>query len=68
MPQHNGVAEHLNQTLLDKVRTMLANATLPKPYWLEALNYAALLYNISPSHSIPTTPSKAYTGMKPNVS
>jgi len=39
-PQHNGVAEHLNHTLLEKVRAMLANADLPKPYWLEALNYA----------------------------
>jgi len=67
-PQHNGVAECLNCTLLDKVRTMLADADLPKSYWLEVLNYATLLHNISPSHSAPTTPSKAYMGTKPDVS
>jgi hypothetical protein len=44
---------------------MLADAQLPKLYWLEALNYATLLHNISPSHSIPTTPSELYMGMKP---
>jgi hypothetical protein len=67
-PQHNGVAECLNRTLLDKSRAMLANANLPKSYWLEALNYATLLHNLSPSHSIATTPSEAYTGTKPDVS
>jgi hypothetical protein len=68
MPQHNGMAEHLNCTLLDKVRTMLADANLPKSYWLEVLNYATLLHNVSPSCSIPTTPSEAYMGTKPDVS
>jgi transposase InsO family protein len=67
-PQYNGVAERLNQTLLNKVQTMLADANLPKSYWLEALNYTTLLYNVSPSRSIPFTPSKAYTGTKPDVS
>ena len=67
-PQHNGVAERLNRTLLDKAHTMLADAQLPKSYWLEALNYATFLHNISSSHSITTTPTKAYTGTKPDVS
>ena len=53
---------------LDKSRTMLADANLPKSYWLEALNYATLLHNLSPSCSIATTPSEAYTGMKLDVS
>jgi transposase InsO family protein len=47
MPQHNGMAECLNRTLLDKVRAMLADVDLPKPYWLEALNYTTLLHNVS---------------------
>jgi len=68
MPQHNGVVEHLNHTLLDKSRAMLANAKLLKSYWLEALNYTTLLHNLSPSRSTATTPSKAYTGTKPDVS
>jgi transposase InsO family protein len=68
MPQHNGMAERLNRTLLDKVRAMLTNADLPKPYWLEALNYATLLHNVSPSHSVPTTASEAYIGTKLDIS
>jgi len=68
MPQHNGIAERLNCMLLDKSRTMLADAKLPKSYWLEALNYAMLLHNLSPSCSTTTTPSEAYTGTKPDVS
>ncbi len=68
MPQHNGIAEHLNHTLLDKVRTMLTDANLPKSYWLEALYYTTLLHNISPSCSISSTLSEAYMGMKLDVS
>jgi hypothetical protein len=67
-PQHNRVAKHLNRTLLDKTRAMLANANLPKSYWLEAINYATLLHNLSPSCSISTTPSELYTSTKPDVS
>jgi hypothetical protein len=67
-PQHNGVAEHLNCTLLDKTRAMLSNTDLSKSYWLEALNYAILLHNVSPSKSLGTTLTEEYTGTKPDVS
>jgi hypothetical protein len=67
-PQHNRVTERLNRMLLDKAQAMLANTNLPKSYWLEALNYATFLHNLSPSHSISTTPSKLYTGTKLDVS
>ena len=66
-PQHNGVAERLNRTLLDKTRAMLSDANLPKSYWLEALCYAVVLHNVSPSKSLGTTPTEEYTGMKPDV-
>jgi len=68
MPQHNGIAERLNRMLLDKSHAMLADAKLPKSYWLEALNYTMLLHKLSPSRSTTTTPSEAYTGTKPDVS
>ena len=32
MPQHNGVAERRNRTLLDMVRSMMGNADLPKSF------------------------------------
>jgi len=47
---------------------MLANTKLPKSYWLEALNYATHLPNLSPSHSISSTPTLQYMGNIPDVS
>ncbi|GJZ59131.1 retrotransposon protein, putative, ty1-copia subclass [Tanacetum coccineum] len=32
-PQHNGVSERRNQTLLDMVRSMMSQTTLPKSFW-----------------------------------
>ncbi|GKV17327.1 hypothetical protein SLEP1_g27844 [Rubroshorea leprosula] len=48
-PQHNGVAERMNRTIVEKVRCMLKMATLPKPFWDEAANTAVYLINRSPS-------------------
>jgi hypothetical protein len=68
-PQHNGVAECMNRTLLDKVRAMLHGADLPKSYWYDALTYAAFLHNVSPTRSLEDmTPEEAWSGNKPNVS
>ena len=36
-PEHNGVAEQLNQTLLEKVQAMLHTSQLPKFLWGEAV-------------------------------
>jgi len=41
---------------------MLADTNLPKSYWLEALNYATYLHNLSPSCSVSSTPALQYTG------
>jgi len=67
-PQHNGVVEWLNCTLLDRVRAMLSDVTLPDSYWLEALNYAIHLHNVSPTITLPMTPMEAYSGTKPDIS
>ena len=39
-PQQNGVAERMNQTILEKVQCMLSNAGLGKAFWAEAVVYA----------------------------
>jgi transposase InsO family protein len=39
-PQQNGVAERLNRSLVEKVRTMLIQAKLPVSYWEYALGYS----------------------------
>ena len=67
-PQHNGIAECLNCTLLDCTQAMLSDVKLPDSYWLEVLNYAVLLHNVSPTQPLPTTPTEAYSGIKLNIS
>nr|GFC70899.1 putative ribonuclease H-like domain-containing protein [Tanacetum cinerariifolium] len=39
-PQHNGIAERKNRTLIEAARTMLAYSLLPIPFWAEAVNTA----------------------------
>jgi len=39
-PQLNGVAEHLNCTLVEKVRALLHMAGLPQNLWGEALRHS----------------------------
>ena len=44
-PQQNGVAERLNRTLVESVRSMLSDSKLPKRFWAEALSTATYLHN-----------------------
>ncbi|UYV82668.1 hypothetical protein LAZ67_22000457, partial [Cordylochernes scorpioides] len=44
-PQMNGVAERVNQTLLDMARACLHSANLPQRFWAEAVNTAAYIKN-----------------------
>ncbi|GJV64845.1 retrovirus-related pol polyprotein from transposon TNT 1-94 [Tanacetum coccineum] len=51
-PQQNGVAERMNRTLLEKVRSMLSNVGLGKEFWAEVVTYACHLVNRLPSTDI----------------
>ncbi|KAH9716240.1 hypothetical protein KPL71_021389 [Citrus sinensis] len=51
-PQQNGLAERMNRTLMDKVRSMMIQAKLPKNLWAEILNTTRYLVNLSPSTAI----------------
>jgi transposase InsO family protein len=55
-PQWNGVSERRNRTLLDMVRSMMSNVTLPKIFWGHALETDALIINRVPSKSVEKTP------------
>ncbi|GKF00741.1 ribonuclease H-like domain-containing protein, partial [Tanacetum coccineum] len=44
-PQQNGVAERRNRTLIEAVRTMLADSKLPTTFWAEVVNTACYVYN-----------------------
>ena len=47
-PQHNAVAERMNRTIMERIRSMLSHAKLPKRFWDEALRTAVDLINLSP--------------------
>ncbi|GJX73241.1 putative RNA-directed DNA polymerase [Tanacetum coccineum] len=66
-PQQNGVAKRRNCTLMDMVRSMLANSNLPEFLWTEALKMDVHILNTVPSKSVPKTPYEIWTGRKPSL-
>ena len=67
-PQQNGVAERLNRTLMETVRTMLVESKLSQQFWGEAVSTAVYLKNRSPTIAVKgMTPFEALYGKKPNV-
>ena len=48
-PSQNGLAERMNRTIQEKVRSMLSNAKLPNGFWAKAVATAVHLINRSPS-------------------
>jgi len=67
-PEQNGVAERMNRTLEECVRSMLCESNLPKRFWGEALSTATYLRNRSPTNAVSgITPYEAWTGDKPIV-
>ena len=68
-PQHNGVAEQLNRTLLEKVRAMLHESGLPRSLWGEAVRHAVWLKNRTPTKALDgATPLEVATGKVPDLS
>ena len=67
-PQHNGVSEHHNRTLLDIVQSMMFLTDLPLSFWGYALETAAFTLNRAPSKSVETTPYELWFGKKPKLS
>ena len=67
-PEQNGIAERMNRTLVESVRSMLADAQLPHKFWVEVLSTAVYLRNRSPTVGVQdVTPYEAWTGGKPRV-
>ena len=64
-PQQNGVAERRNRTLLDMVRSMMAQANIPISFWGDALLSATYILNRVPSTSVSTNPYELWNGRKP---
>nr|GEV62610.1 hypothetical protein [Tanacetum cinerariifolium] len=55
-PQHNGVSEKRNRTLLDMVRSVMSQTTLSKSFWDYALETAARILNMVPTKKVEKTP------------
>ena len=51
-PQHNGVSERNNRTLLDMVRSMMSLTDLPISFWGYALKTVAFTLNRAPSNPL----------------
>ncbi|KAJ4723126.1 Retrovirus-related Pol polyprotein from transposon TNT 1-94 [Melia azedarach] len=60
-PQQNGVAERMNQTLLEKARCMLSNAELTRRFWAEAVSTMCYLINRGP-HTEPRAKKGVFVG------
>lgn len=66
-PQQNGVAERMNRSLIEKARSMLYNAKLPKCFWAEAVYTACYLINRSPHRVLEKCPNEIWYGKKPTL-
>jgi transposase InsO family protein len=68
-PQHNGVVERKNQTLITLARTMLDEYNTPQDLWAEAINTACYASNcLFLQKFLGKTPYELHNGKKLNVS
>ncbi|GJR03575.1 retrotransposon protein, putative, ty1-copia subclass [Tanacetum coccineum] len=67
-PQHNGVSESRNRTLLDMVRSMMNFTTLPLSIWDYALESATRILNMVPTKKFDKTSYELWYGKVPNLS
>nr|GEY08709.1 retrotransposon protein, putative, Ty1-copia subclass [Tanacetum cinerariifolium] len=67
-PQHNGVSERRNRTLLDMVRSMMSQTTLLKFFWDYALETVARILNMVPTKKVEKTPYEVWHGKAPKLS
>nr|GFA41981.1 hypothetical protein [Tanacetum cinerariifolium]GFA54801.1 hypothetical protein [Tanacetum cinerariifolium] len=67
-PQHNGVVERKNMTLIEVARTMLADLLLPIPFSAEAVNTACYVQNkVLASKPHNKTPYELLLGRTPSI-
>ena len=67
-PQHNGVSERHDRTLLDIVQSMMSLTDLPLSFWGYALETAAFTLNRAPSKSVEKTQYELLFSKKPKLS
>lgn len=67
-PQQNGVAERLNRTIMEAVRSQMHSMDVPLELWGEAVISTTYVINRSISSLDTKTPFEIWYGRKPNVS
>nr|GEU42438.1 hypothetical protein [Tanacetum cinerariifolium] len=60
--QMNRVYKRRNRTLLDMVRSMMSQTTIPKSFWDYAFEFAARILNMVPTKKVDKTPYKVWHG------
>lgn len=67
-PQHNGVVERKNRTIMGMARSMLKCYDLPNYLWAEAVATVIHVINRAPTNAVQgRTPMEVWTGSKPKV-
>ena len=66
-PPQNDVSERRNRTLMDMIRSMLINLTLPVSLWMYALKTVMYLLNRVPSKAVSKTPFELWTNRIPSI-
>jgi len=67
-PQHNGISDRKNRTLVNMIRSMLKQKLMPHYLWGEAAATAAyLIYRSLTKKLQDKTPKEAWFGVKPSV-
>jgi hypothetical protein len=68
-PQKNGVVERKKHTLKEMANCMIQSKGLNLKYWVEAINYANYIVNLTPTKTLKNiTPEESWTKIKPDVS
>lgn len=67
-PQQNGVAEHANRTLAERITAMLDEASVSRAYWVECLAALVHVHNRCESSAVEKTPYEMLFKQKPDVS
>jgi len=63
-PQHNGLAERRNRSLLDMTRSMIKLKKLPNTFWGEAVRTATYILNRCSTKKLDQIPEEIWTGCK----
>ncbi|GFY70200.1 retrovirus-related Pol polyprotein from transposon TNT 1-94 [Trichonephila inaurata madagascariensis] len=63
----NGVAERLNQTIVDRARTLLHQSNIGKSFWPEAVLFFVYAWNKLCHGDQTKTPFELYTGVKQSI-